>query len=95
MSSIANIVKNVLLVLKLGIILDGEAEVADAVGFPSCGRFSWWICCPRVSLRSTPGYLFATLSRASHDVRACPLPIDWDGMLRAGKPSSHRLAHER
>ena len=31
---IANIVKNVLLVLKLGIILDGEVEVADAVGFP-------------------------------------------------------------
>ena len=34
MSSIANIVKNVLLVLKLEIILDGEVEVADAVGFP-------------------------------------------------------------
>ena len=57
-----------------------------------CGRFPWWICCPRVSLRSTPGYLFATLSRASHDVRGCPLPIDWDGMLRAGKHSFHKLA---
>ena len=38
MSSIANIVKNVLLVLKLGIILDGEVEVSVRWRFP----FRWF-----------------------------------------------------